>query len=59
MVNINIDIPDELHQEAKQEAVLRMITLKQYFINCIKYYLEKNAVVKTANNFLKEKKEVK
>ena len=33
MVNINIQIPDELHKKIKLNAVLEDVSLKDYIIN--------------------------
>ena len=35
MVNINIEIPDELHKAAKVAAAIKGVTLKQYLIDTL------------------------
>ncbi len=35
MVNINIEIPDNIHKKAKIESVLNEITLKQFIIQAL------------------------
>jgi hypothetical protein len=35
MGRIHIEIPDELHAEAKAEAALARVTLKQYLIDAL------------------------
>jgi len=35
MVNINIEIPDELHKKIKLESVKKDTTLKDYIINIL------------------------
>jgi hypothetical protein len=42
MVNINIQIPDELHKELKLEAVNNNLTIKELIIQI----LEKDAIIK-------------
>ena len=35
MVNINIEIPDDVHKKAKLKSVLNNITLKEFIIQSI------------------------
>ena len=42
MVNINIEIPDEIHKKAKLKCVLNEITLKEFITNAIEGKLKKN-----------------
>jgi hypothetical protein len=35
MVNINIEIPDDIHKEIKLKAVLEDITIKNYIIKSL------------------------
>lgn len=42
MVNINIEIPDELHKKIKINSVTREITLKEYVIKTLEEVIEKN-----------------
>ncbi|MBT3463540.1 3-hydroxyacyl-CoA dehydrogenase [archaeon] len=42
MVNINIQIPDELHKKAKIKCAIDETTLKDFIINSIKDKLEDN-----------------
>ena len=36
MARINIDVPDKVHQEAKSNAALTGVKLKDYFVEAIK-----------------------
>jgi len=40
MVNINIEIPDEIHKKAKLESVLNEVTLKEFIIKSIEEKLK-------------------
>jgi hypothetical protein len=42
MVNINIEIPDELHKKIKINSVTLEITLKEYVIKTLEKVIEKN-----------------
>jgi predicted HicB family RNase H-like nuclease len=41
MVNINIEIPDELHKKLKLEAVKKDKTLKELIINILEEEIKK------------------
>ena len=41
MVNINIEIPDELHKEIKLRAVMEDISLKDYVIKNLEKKIKK------------------
>jgi predicted HicB family RNase H-like nuclease len=43
MVNINIEIPDELHKRAKIAAALTDITLKEYIIRALEHHVPAEA----------------
>ena len=40
MVNINIEIPDELHKKAKLKSVVEDITLKEFIIKALEEKLK-------------------
>ncbi len=40
MVNINIEIPDDIHKKAKIDSVLNEITLKEFIIQSIEENLK-------------------
>ena len=40
MVNINIEIPDEIHKKAKLKSVIEEVTLKQFIIKSIEEKLK-------------------
>lgn len=41
MVNINIEIPDEIHKKAKLKSVVEDITLKEFIIKALEEKLKK------------------
>ncbi len=41
MVNINIEIPKDVHKKAKLKSVIENITLKEFIINAIDEKLKK------------------
>jgi len=40
MVNINIEIPEEIHKKAKLNSVLEEITLKEFIIKAVEEKLK-------------------
>jgi predicted HicB family RNase H-like nuclease len=40
MVNVNIEIPDEIHKKAKLKSVMKNITLKEYIIKAVEEKLK-------------------
>ena len=40
MVNVNIEIPDDIHKKAKIDSVLNEITLKEFIIQSIEENLK-------------------
>lgn len=42
MVNINIEIPDELHKKMKLKSVMKEKTLKDFIIEELDSYARKN-----------------
>ena len=42
MTNINIDVPDEIHKEAKKKSIDLGMDLKDFVINAIKKEVDKN-----------------
>jgi predicted HicB family RNase H-like nuclease len=40
MVNVNIEIPDEIHKKAKLKSVLNELTLKEFIIQSIEEKLK-------------------
>jgi len=40
MVNINIEIPDEIHKKAKLKSVIEDVTLKDFIIKALEEKLE-------------------
>jgi len=40
MVNVNIEIPEEIHKKAKLDCVLKEITLKEFIIIAIEEKLK-------------------
>ena len=41
MVNINIEIPNDVHKKAKLKSVINNITLKEFIISAIEEKLKK------------------
>ena len=42
MVNINIQIPDELHKKIKLDAVKKDTSIKEYIISILENHISKN-----------------
>jgi len=41
MVNINIEIPDDLHKQIKLASVMKDVTIKQYIIDALDKRIKK------------------